>query len=62
MATAWDDYQELFQGIFVCIHCDPRIGGLKAGEVKKLRGKLYIVKNDPEKLLQRYQQDFPLKK
>jgi len=62
MATAWDDYQELFQGIFVCIHCDPRIGGLKAGEVKKLKGKLYIVENDPEKLLRRYRQDFPLKK
>ena len=62
MATAWDNYQELFQGIFVCIHSDPRIGGLKAGEVKKLRGKLYIVKNDPEKLLQRYQQDFPVTK
>jgi hypothetical protein len=62
MATAWDKYQELFQGIFVCIHSDPRIGGLKAGEVKKLRGKIYIVKNDPEKLLQRYQQDFPVTK
>ena len=62
MATAWDNYQELFQGIFVCIHSDPRIGGLKPGEVKKLRGKLYIVKNDPKKLLQRYQRDFPLKK
>ena len=59
MATAWDNYQELFQGIFVCIHSDPRIGGLKADEVKKLRGKLYVVKNDPEKLLQRYQHDFP---
>jgi hypothetical protein len=62
MATAWDNYQELFQGIFVCIHSDPRIGGLKAGEVKKLRGKLYIIKNDPEKLLQRYQRDFPVTK
>jgi len=59
MATAWDNYQELFQGIFVCIHSDPRIGGLKAGEVKKLRGKLYILKNDPKELLQRYQHDFP---
>jgi hypothetical protein len=58
MATAWDNYQELFQGIFVCIHSDPRIGGLEAGEVKKLRGKIYIVKNDPKKLLQRYQGDF----
>ncbi len=58
MATAWDNYQELFQGIFVCIHSDPRIGGLKAGEVKKLRGKIYIVKNDPENLLRRYHRDF----
>ncbi|MEP7106996.1 MAG: hypothetical protein ABI760_03425 [Ferruginibacter sp.] len=62
MATAWDKYQELFQGIFVCIHSDPRIGGLKAGEVKKLRGKIYIIKNDPAKLLQRYEKDFPVKK
>jgi hypothetical protein len=52
-------YQELFQGIFVCVHSDPRIGGLKAGEKKKLRGKIYIVKNDPEGLLRRYHRDFP---
>lgn len=58
MATAWDNYQELFQGIFVCIHSDPRIGGLKAGEVKKVSGKIYFLKNDPEKLLQRYHRDF----
>lgn len=58
MATAWDNYQELFQGIFVCIHSDPRIGGLKPGEVKKLRGKLYFMKNDPKELLNRYKKDF----
>lgn len=58
MATAWDHYQELFQGIFVCIHSDPRIGGLQPGEVKKLRGKIYVVKNDPRALQRRYQQDF----
>ena len=58
MATAWDHYQELFQGIFVCIHSDPRIGGLKAGETKKLRGKLYVMKNDPQELLNRYHKDF----
>lgn len=58
MATAWDNYQELFQGIFVCIHSDPRIGGLKAGQIKKLRGKIYIVKNDPDQLLLRYHKDF----
>jgi len=62
MATAWDHYQELFQGVFVCIHSDPRVGGLKAGEVKKRRGKIYFVKNEPEKLLQRYQRDFPVTK
>lgn len=58
MATAWDNYQELFQGIFVCIHSDPRVGGLKPGEVKKLKGKMYFVKNDPTKLLKRYKKDF----
>ena len=58
MATAWSDYQELFQGVFVCLHSDPRIGGLKAGEVKMLRGKLYIIKNDTEELMRRYRADF----
>lgn len=58
MATAWDRYQELFQGIFVCIHSDPRVGGLQPGEIKKLRGKLYIIKNSPQALLRRYKQDF----
>lgn len=58
MATAWDHYQELFQGIFVCIHSDPRVGGLRPGEIKKLKGKIYIIKNDPGALLRRYKQDF----
>jgi len=58
MATAWSDYQELFQGVFVCLHSDPRIGGLKAGEVKVLRGKLYIIKNDIKELMRRYTADF----
>ena len=59
MATAWDHYQELFQGIFVCIHSDPRVGGLKPGEVKHLHGKIYFLKNDPKELLKRYNMDFP---
>ena len=58
LATAWEPTQELFQGVIVCLHNDPRIGGLKPGERKKLRGKLYVLKNDPELLLQRYKQDF----
>lgn len=62
MATAWDHYQELFQGVFVCIHSDPRVGGLKAGEVKKLSGKIYFLPNNPDELLIRYRRDFNLEK
>ncbi|MGZ8898743.1 MAG: hypothetical protein ACXW3Z_01490 [Limisphaerales bacterium] len=58
LATAWDQTQELFQGVIVCLHNDPRIGGLKPGESKKLRGKVYILENDTEKLLARYKKDF----
>jgi hypothetical protein len=58
IATAWDHTQELFQGVIVCVHNDPRIGGLKPGETKKLRGKLYFLKNDPAALLKRYRRDF----
>jgi hypothetical protein len=61
LATAWDHTQELFQGVIICVHNDPRIGGLKPGETKKLRGKLYFLKNDPGALLKRYRRDFPAK-
>jgi hypothetical protein len=59
LATAWDHTQELFQGVIVCIHNDPRIGGLKPHEVKRLKGKLYFLQNDPARLIERYQRDFP---
>ena len=58
-ATAWEPYQELFQGVARCLHSDFRIGGLKPGETKKIRGKIYIVKNDVPELLRRYRKDFP---
>jgi hypothetical protein len=58
LATAWDQTQELFQGVIVCIHNDPRVGGLTPGAVKHLHGKLYILRNDPQALLERYQRDF----
>jgi hypothetical protein len=32
-ATAWEPYQELFQGVARCLHSDFRIGGLDAGQV-----------------------------
>ena len=59
MASTWEPYQELFQGVIVCLHSDFRIGGLKPGETKKIRGKIYLVKNDVEALLKRYRKDFP---
>ncbi len=59
LATAWEPYQELFQGVIVCAHSDFRIGGLEPGESKEIRGKLYIVPNDVPALLARYLRDFP---
>jgi len=59
LASAWEPYQELFQGVGVCIHSDIRIGGLAPKETKHIRGKIYIVKADPAALLRRYQHDFP---
>jgi hypothetical protein len=59
MATAWQPYQELFQGVIVCLHSDFRIGGLRPGETKTIRGKIYLVKNDVDALVKRYEKDFP---
>jgi glycoprotein endo-alpha-1,2-mannosidase len=58
-ATAWEPYQELFQGIIRCLHSDFRLGGLRPGETKRVRGRIYIVANDVPALLARYATDFP---
>jgi len=58
LAMAWDQTQELFQGVIVCLHNDPRVGGLKAGELKRLHGKVYWMPNQPEALVRRYKRDF----
>lgn len=58
-ATAWEPYQELFQGVIRCLHADFRLGGLQPGETKKIRGKIYIVPNNMPALLRRYVKDFP---
>ena len=59
LAVAWEPYQELFQGVVTCIHSDFRIGGLKPGETKRIRGKLYVVPADIPALVRRYERDFP---
>jgi hypothetical protein len=58
-ATAFEPYQELFQGVIRCLHADFRLGGLQPGETKKIRGKIYLVPNDLPALLKRYRADFP---
>lgn len=57
-ATAWSNTQELFQGVIVCLHNDPRIGGLAPGESKELKGVIYLLPNDEEELLRRHRRDF----
>jgi len=59
MAVAWEPYQELFQGVIVCLHSDFRIGGLKPGETKHIHGKIYVMDADVGQLLSRYRKDFP---
>jgi len=58
-ATAWEPYQELFQGVVRCLHSDFRIGGLNSGETKTIHGKIYLLGNDVSALVKRYQTDFP---
>ena len=58
LATASDQTHELFEGVYVCLHSDPKVGGLKPGEKKRIRSKVYLMTNDPPALLQRYQRDF----
>lgn len=58
-AVAFEPYQELFQGVAVCLHSDFRLGGLQPGETKEVRGKFYILPNDVPALVKRYEADFP---
>lgn len=59
LAVAWEPYQELFQGVITCMHSDFRLGGLKPGQTKHIRGKLYVVPADAAALFKRYARDFP---
>lgn len=62
LATAWEPWQELFQGVIVCLHSDFRIGGLSPGQQKTVRGRLYLIPTggpDPAPLLRACRRDFP---
>ncbi len=59
LATASSTTHELFEGVYVCLHSDPHLGGLAPGETKRIKAKIYLLKADPEQLLRRYKKDFP---
>ena len=59
LATAWEPYHELFQGVITCLHSDFHIGGLKPRERKNIRGAIYIFQGDEAQLLEKYRSDFP---
>jgi hypothetical protein len=58
-ATAWEPYQELFQGVARCLHSDFRLGGIGPGETRRIHGKIYLVPNEVSALLKRFRRDFP---
>ena len=45
--------------MITCIHSDFRVGGLKAGETKEIRGKIYIIDADVPALVQHANKTFP---
>ncbi|HLH52126.1 MAG TPA: hypothetical protein VKY92_00705 [Verrucomicrobiae bacterium] len=59
LATATDRTHQLFEGVYVCLHSDPRLDGLAPNQVKRRHSKIYILPNDPQRLLARYRRDFP---
>lgn len=59
LATAWEPWHELFQGVITCLHSDFHIGGLNPGETRTVRGALYLFEGNEEDLLTRYNRDFP---
>jgi hypothetical protein len=58
LATASDRTHELFEGVYVCLHSDPGVNGLAAGETRRVRSKIYLMRNDPKLLLKKYRTDF----
>ena len=58
LAVAWEPCHEIFQGVITCMHNDFCVGGLKLGETKTIRGKLYVVPADEFALVQRFERDF----
>ena len=59
LATASRRTHELFEGVYVCLHSDPHVGGLAPGRYQLHSSRIYFMTNDPAALLKRYQKDYP---
>jgi hypothetical protein len=59
LATASRRTHELFEGVYVCLHSDPHVGGLGPNQWQTGSSRIYFMTNDPTALLKRYQADFP---
>ncbi len=49
-AVVFEPAQELFQGVAQCLHNDFRIGQVPPGGTKRIRGRIWILPNDPARL------------
>lgn len=57
-AVAFEPCQEIFQGVITCFHNDFRVGGLKPGETKNIKGMIYIIPASESTLRKRFAADF----
>ena len=59
---AWEDFLSC-QGNnpWLCMHQSVRVGPLKRGESKTIRGKIYLLKGKKEDVLERYRKDFDVR-
>lgn len=60
MAIAWGSFLTA-QGHnpWKCMHLSVRVGPLKAGETKSIRGRLYLFDGSKEDFLSKFERDFP---
>lgn len=60
MAIVWEDFLSA-QGHnpWKCMHLSVRVGPLKPGETKSIRGKIYLFEGSKENFLQKLARDFP---
>ncbi len=58
---AWEDFiSSQGHNPWLCMHLSIRVGPLKPGEKKEIRGKIYLLKGTKEDCYQKYLKDFKL--